>query len=179
MQVTYKAPVSHQYAFSKLIGAIMHPATSQNWFCLWPCWQVLQGKCPLLPLHPNRILRSSASSFPAHSAPSPPMPLPLLMPLSCSCPWSCPQAAPAAALADALVLHSPVHKQGRPCGFCMQVWEAVGGKEVFKTNACHEMLRDYSSEVRGATLANFVGDRVFNSIFAEGSLFVYCCIMYT
>lgn len=54
----------------------------------------------------------------------------------------------------------------------MQVWEAVGGRDVFKTNACHEMLTDYSSEVKGATLANFVGDRVFNSIFAEGRCLV-------
>lgn len=49
-----------------------------------------------------------------------------------------------------------------------QLWEAVGGKDVFKKKACHEMLKEHSSEVRGATLPNFVGDRVFNGIFAEG-----------
>ena len=56
----------------------------------------------------------------------------------------------------------------------MQLWEAVGGKDVFKTKACHGMLTEHSSEVRGASLANFVGDRVFNGIFAEGSLLSRC-----
>ena len=49
----------------------------------------------------------------------------------------------------------------------MQVWEAIGGKEYFRSNDCHGMLKEHSEEVRGATLANFVGDRVFNGIFAE------------
>lgn len=67
-------------------------------------------------------------------------------------------------------LKSPCH----PTGFCMQLWEAVGGKDVFKTKACHAMLTEHSSEVRGAILANFVGDRVFDGIFAEGSLCFSC-----
>ena len=29
------------------------------------------------------------------------------------------------------------------------------------------MLKEHSEEGRGATLANFVGDRVFNGIFSE------------
>ena len=49
----------------------------------------------------------------------------------------------------------------------MQVWEAIGGKEYFMSIACHDMLKEHSEEVRGATLPNFVGDRVFNGIFAE------------
>lgn len=54
----------------------------------------------------------------------------------------------------------------------MQLREAVGGKEVFKTEACQEMLTEHSSEARGDTLPSFVGDQVFNGIlftfFAEG-----------
>ena len=57
----------------------------------------------------------------------------------------------------------------------MQLWDAVGGKEVFKTQACHDMLKEHSSEVRGVTLPNFVGDRVFNGIFAEGRSWVCEC----
>ena len=60
----------------------------------------------------------------------------------------------------------------------MQLWDAVGGKDVFKTKACHGMLKEHSSEVRGATLPNFVGDRVFNGIFAEGNV-VSASYMYT
>ena len=30
------------------------------------------------------------------------------------------------------------------------------------------MLKEHSSEVRGVTVPNFVGDHVFNGIFAEG-----------
>ncbi|KAL3151207.1 hypothetical protein ABBQ38_013050 [Trebouxia sp. C0009 RCD-2024] len=48
-----------------------------------------------------------------------------------------------------------------------QLWHAVGGREFFKTQACHDMLKEHSVEVRGVTLPNFVGDRVFNGIFAE------------
>ncbi|DBA97858.1 TPA: hypothetical protein ACH3X3_012722 [Trebouxia sp. C0006] len=48
-----------------------------------------------------------------------------------------------------------------------EVWEAIGGKEYFRSIACHDMLKEHSEEVRGATLPNFVGDRVFNGIFAE------------
>jgi len=47
------------------------------------------------------------------------------------------------------------------------VWEAIGGKEYFRSNDCHDMLKEHSEEGRGATLANFVGDRVFNGIFSE------------
>ena len=54
--------------------------------------------------------------------------------------------------------------------YCVQLWEAVGGRDVFKTKACHDMLKQHTSEVRGATLPNFVGDRVFNGIFAEGKV---------
>ena len=50
---------------------------------------------------------------------------------------------------------------------------AVGGKDMFQSNSCHEMLKEHSAEVRGATLANFVGDRVFNGIFAEGDYTAY------
>ena len=49
----------------------------------------------------------------------------------------------------------------------MQVWEAIGGKEVFRTTDCHDMLREYSDEARGVSLPNMMGDRVFNSIFAH------------
>ena len=41
------------------------------------------------------------------------------------------------------------------------------------TNDCHDMLTEHSEEVRGATLPNFVGDRVFNGIFAERKLSQY------
>ncbi len=50
------------------------------------------------------------------------------------------------------------------------MWEAIGGKEYFRSNDCHDMLIEHSEEVRGATLPNFVGDRVFNGIFAERKL---------
>ena len=49
----------------------------------------------------------------------------------------------------------------------LQLWEAIGGRDFFGSNDCHDMLKEHSEEVRGATLANFVGDRVFNGIFAE------------
>ncbi|DBA70035.1 TPA: hypothetical protein ACH3X2_012332, partial [Trebouxia sp. C0005] len=48
-----------------------------------------------------------------------------------------------------------------------ELWEAIGGRDFFGSNDCHDMLKEHSEEVRGATLANFVGDRVFNGIFAE------------
>jgi len=47
------------------------------------------------------------------------------------------------------------------------LWEAIGGKNMFRSYGCHDTLREHSVEVRGATLANLVGDRVFNGIFAE------------
>lgn len=53
-----------------------------------------------------------------------------------------------------------------PC-LALQLCEAIGGRDVFRSNACHDMLTEHSKEVRGATLPNFVGDRVFNGIFAE------------
>ncbi len=51
--------------------------------------------------------------------------------------------------------------------YSMQMWEAIGGTNVFRSGECHNMLKEHSEEVRGATLPNFVGDRVFNGIFAE------------
>ena len=49
----------------------------------------------------------------------------------------------------------------------LQLWEAIGGKNVFRSKGCHDTLREHSVEVRGATLANLVGDRIFKGIFAE------------
>lgn len=61
-----------------------------------------------------------------------------------------------------------VYRITPPLMCCTQLWHAVGGREFFKTQACHDMLKEHSVEVRGVTLPNFVGDRVFNGIFAEG-----------
>lgn len=53
--------------------------------------------------------------------------------------------------------------------FCLglQVWEAIGAKNVFRSAECHDVLRQHSAEVRGVTLANLSGDHVFNAIFTE------------
>lgn len=52
----------------------------------------------------------------------------------------------------------------------LQLWEAVGGKGVFKTKGCHDILVAHSQEVKGVTVPNIMGNGVFNAIFAEGKL---------
>ena len=49
----------------------------------------------------------------------------------------------------------------------LQLWDAIGGKNVFRSSDCYDLLREHSAEVRGVTMPNLSGDHVFNAIFIE------------